>query len=58
MARRREKIIVLRDCGRYEWMLPGNYAPSYGSKAAALRSARAYARKFIEPPDVIVEDNE
>ena len=28
------------------------------TKNSVLRSARAYARKFILPPEVIVEDNE
>jgi len=66
MAKQCEKIVVY-SIGDGQWMW--TYSNSRGERVAtsyyeysrrsdALRSARAYARKFIVPPLVIVEDNE
>jgi len=58
MAKRRERIIVFETPnGMWRWVYEKPIVPQM-TKPGAISSARAFARKFVNPPDVVVEGEE
>jgi len=64
MAKKRERLVVCFSAltENYYWSNAGGSGTVYMSggasyhKGNAIRSARRFAKRFIEPPDVIIEE--
>ena len=63
MAKKREKIVVSQwfATGSWGWQLRSRFGECYEygdgwGKERACNRARAFAAKFINPPDVVVEE--
>jgi len=60
MAKKREKIVVAK-CQEWWWRcrMRGMWeieSHNIVRKHDAIRSARRFAKRFIEPPEVVIED--
>lgn len=55
---KRGKIVVYESCSLWKWRWERPIVPARSTKAGALRSARVFASKFKNPPEVVVEEEQ